>query len=888
MGFDLGDLNPVRILAGKGSIGQSGLAPLLEAVALNAVLPGLGMEALSPMETALAVGGANAVASGSIQKGLMAGIGAYGASGLMGGVSDLGLQSTIGDQVASGSLSQAEGETAEAYQQRVQDAIAKAKGIGSSTGALSNLGSGLSAAANSPSALANQMGGYGSLAKSGLMALAPMAAAAVPTTPMPSTSSPTARIMPYHYSMGRYTSEGSIPASNFQGFNQPTYVTGANGGLTSYASGGSVERYDGGGATDPNINAVYDPNTINSYIAQHNLSGDALTAAEQQFHVTPQQVNYAQGLAQGDTATPGLYVNGSNAANAAQGITQGSTATPGLYVNGSPAAAAAENAPVYNTYTPDQIAQYVQTSGINLNDPAAVAAAEKTSNIDPAAYNAWAASNANPFSAAALANPTTASVNAFDASLGTNPANIDIGNAVHTAYADTGATSNLAGNVAGNTQLAQEMDAWHVPPSQMAAALKMDPATIQKLYDAVDPKGPYASPAAKTVTPTPTPTPSGTNTVTTQNGTVLNTYTAPGTNVPTVLNPVNRTTTNVTAPTNIATAPASALASGVGGSNALVNPNGTISQPAMSPNAPTMSQIIDAYTKGGGHVGGSPGPVATSNTGQSAADYAYLMGKSDVNPILNPITPTGQISKDYGTSVMGLPEQDISTKQYLFDPATKKYVTNPDFMPVTYDPNTGKQSYGMSNKQITSYLSSNPNLSDSDWLNWMHGNNISAEQLAAATGVPLAEVLQHIKTAQGTAASTASSNTGVGTTTTSGDTSGIATGGSINAAGGGAMYAQGGIGHLGDYSDGGRLLKGPGDGVSDSIPATIGQGRPARLADGEFVVPARIVSELGNGSTDAGARKLYAMMDRVQSARGGTVGKGRVAKNTQADRYLPA
>jgi hypothetical protein len=94
--------------------------------------------------------------------------------------------------------------------------------------------------------------------------------------------------------------------------------------------------------------------------------------------------------------------------------------------------------------------------------------------------------------------------------------------------------------------------------------------------------------------------------------------------------------------------------------------------------------------------------------------------------------------------------------------------------------------------------------------------------------------------------------------------------------------------HLGDYSDGGRLLKGPGDGVSDSIPAMIGQRRPARLADGEFVVPARIVSELGNGSTDAGARKLYAMMDRVQRARGGTTGKGKVAKNSRADKFLPA
>ena len=100
--------------------------------------------------------------------------------------------------------------------------------------------------------------------------------------------------------------------------------------------------------------------------------------------------------------------------------------------------------------------------------------------------------------------------------------------------------------------------------------------------------------------------------------------------------------------------------------------------------------------------------------------------------------------------------------------------------------------------------------------------------------------------------------------------------------------AGGGISHLGDYSDGGRLLKGPGDGVSDSIPASIGNRQPARLADGEFVVPARIVSEIGNGSTEAGARKLYAMMDRVQRARRKTTGKGQVARNTKAEKLLPA
>jgi hypothetical protein len=108
----------------------------------------------------------------------------------------------------------------------------------------------------------------------------------------------------------------------------------------------------------------------------------------------------------------------------------------------------------------------------------------------------------------------------------------------------------------------------------------------------------------------------------------------------------------------------------------------------------------------------------------------------------------------------------------------------------------------------------------------------------------------------------------------------------------GGMMASGGISdaqyNLGGYSDGGRLLRGPGDGVSDSIPAVIGKKQPARLADGEFVVPARIVSELGNGSTEAGARKLYAMMDRIQKTRGKTVGKGKVAKNSRADKYLPA
>jgi hypothetical protein len=99
------------------------------------------------------------------------------------------------------------------------------------------------------------------------------------------------------------------------------------------------------------------------------------------------------------------------------------------------------------------------------------------------------------------------------------------------------------------------------------------------------------------------------------------------------------------------------------------------------------------------------------------------------------------------------------------------------------------------------------------------------------------------------------------------------------AAGGGIMHGIGG------YSDGGRMLKGPGDGMSDSIPATIGSKQPARLADGEFVVPADVVSHLGNGSTDAGAKRLYGMMDKIRKAR---TGKKKQAPEVKADKYLPA
>lgn len=81
----------------------------------------------------------------------------------------------------------------------------------------------------------------------------------------------------------------------------------------------------------------------------------------------------------------------------------------------------------------------------------------------------------------------------------------------------------------------------------------------------------------------------------------------------------------------------------------------------------------------------------------------------------------------------------------------------------------------------------------------------------------------------------------------------------------------------------GGFLRGDGDGMSDSIPATINDKQPARLADGEFVVPADVVAHLGNGSSKAGAQRLYEMMARVRKARTGTT---KQAPEIKAEKFV--
>jgi hypothetical protein len=82
-----------------------------------------------------------------------------------------------------------------------------------------------------------------------------------------------------------------------------------------------------------------------------------------------------------------------------------------------------------------------------------------------------------------------------------------------------------------------------------------------------------------------------------------------------------------------------------------------------------------------------------------------------------------------------------------------------------------------------------------------------------------------------------------------------------------------------------RYLSGATDGMADKIPARIGNNQEARLSHGEFVIPADVVGHLGNGNSEAGAQRLYAMMDRIRKARTGNVKQG---KKINPDKFMPA
>jgi hypothetical protein len=131
-------------------------------------------------------------------------------------------------------------------------------------------------------------------------------------------------------------------------------------------------------------------------------------------------------------------------------------------------------------------------------------------------------------------------------------------------------------------------------------------------------------------------------------------------------------------------------------------------------------------------------------------------------------------------------------------------------------------------------------------------------------------------------------------TTMSGDIPQFSAGG-VNMQDGGFVVPADTVSHFGNGSTdaglkllgsrlGAKPIKGRGDGMSDSIAATINGKQPARIADGEAYVPPEMVKKIGKGSSETGAKRLYNMMDKVRHARTGTKKQG---KQIKADKYLP-
>ena len=934
-----GEVHGLQALAMKhgGSLTINPDTGLPEANFLKSLLPIIAGFALGPAGfglmsagmAGLTVGGVTALATGSLQKGLMAGLGAYGGAGLGGGLSELGAGELAQQGISESMPTLAEGATQTQiadYAKQVNDLRTAGLESASKLPMADKLSAGFSSASASPMDAFN-------FAKDNKMALgmaaAPiMADMMVPTTTKSAPVQSPGRIVEKRWDGRQFVPVASTDASVFNAsgrtFSDP-YRGYNDGGIVALAGGGDVQRFaigrlveggplTGGAGLDMN-NEIYkyfsDPAT-QALLASGN--DKAVAQALQDRNYSLADVAKATGTQDKLADYEKRFVN--------------AVATPGI------------TAGQFNEYTAD-----VGLTGQNL-----ATALQNSGQSQSAQY---ALTHRLDDATGLGANPTQQMQNFYGAT----------GYTTGSAPGDQGGLQGLYLNINdAATRLQNKINAGTLTAAE-ARTLSQGEMTRLGL-SAGDVKAATGFDLAnlfkdKAVVKDTVTGGTGNDTVTGGGGNdivVPSGYHLENGVLVKNISATQNTTTNVATPTDLFTAPATSLPVGVSGNTgpsqigggATVNPNGTITTSPRIPGIPVggftgIKGLRDAYTKGGGSLGYTSPKfdnledftekyVNKRMSGDSLAAYNYLSGKGGAKyPVKSGV---GQISEDYATAVLGYPAR--GNLPYIYNKTTGKMDVNPDYVAPGRDA-AGNVTYSMSLNDIKSSLKDTP-LSGQALYDWAMSNNLSAQQIADATGRSLSSVYSDFRAGSKAAAKkkeddkaagifidqsgSGSSDSGGGPGGTGpggvggaggpGSTSAVGAGdiggmdsvdaeggyysrGKLNyraknmAMGGATGYALGGLGSLGGYSDGGRLLKGPGDGVSDSIPATIGRKQqPARLADGEFVVPARIVSELGNGSTDAGAKKLYAMLDRVQRARGKTTGKNKVAANSRADKYLPA
>jgi len=884
-----GEVHGLQALAIKhgGSLTTNPDTGLPEANFLKSLLPMLAGFALGPagfglvssaMGAGAIVGGITGIATGSLSKGLMAGLGAYGGFGIGESLAGLGASEMSAGKIAS-AMPEYTGNAVE-YADKVNALRAETLASANAPGAIpamDKVSAGFSSATASPMDALN-------FAKDNKMVLgaaaAPiMADMMVPTTTKASTPMAPGRIREKRWDGRQFVDVASTDANvyNTSGRNFSDLYRGYNnGGIVALAGGGDVQHFAIGDLVKADIDKAY-------------AAGDYAKVNE---------------LAQANKITA------ADVADTYKGFDTSGLAGLGINLFTPPAQQAA---PAYTSYTPEQIGSYLTT-----NPTADIAAATKTTNADPAAVNAYLASIADPFKGSTDTTGGSGVLGIYNQmkAQGIDPNELyaaEIANdpkyagytqpMIQKAYDLSKGAYSLSDQLKGNVSdkdWVKFMDDNKYSIDDAAQAFGLSRNEVKSRYDAVK------AAETKVITKDTITGATGNDTVTGATGNdiiVPSGYHLENGVLVKNISATQNTTTTVDTPTDLYTAPATSLPVGVSGNTgpsqigggATVNANGTITTSPRIPGIPVggftgMKNLRDVYTQGGGSLGYTSPTFKTIEDfnakylnrmgGDSRAAYDYLTGKGGAAyPTKSGV---GQISQDYATAVLGYPAR--GNLPYIYNKATGRMDVNPDYVAPGRD-SAGNVTYSMSLNDIKTSLKDTP-LSGQALYEWAMSNNLSAQQIADATGRPLSSVYSDFRAGSKSKTAADKKKTDDDAAAAAANSQQESTG---LASGGMPSYALGGLGTLGGYSDGGRLLKGPGDGVSDSIPATIGRKQqPARLADGEFVVPARIVSELGNGSTDAGAKKLYAMMDRVQRARGKTTGKNKVAANSRADKYLPA
>lgn len=742
------------------------LLPAIIGFGLNMFAPGIGSAIGSALGTSaavgtgLAVGGFEALRTGDLGRGLMAGLGAYGGASLGAGLSSLG--SSAAENAAI--LAQTGGE--EATGQILQEAARKGAADFAAQPFMDRLGQGVSAAINSPSALAQSLGGNKELMKTGLALAAPIVAdeGVQTTTKMPTSEG---YLRPYVYDPYTQGLTAMTPVSNKDAYAPPSPPGGKSGGLAAALAGGGAVAFADGGTTQK-IQEWWKANegkgdqaALDKWLATSGYSAADIAKALPQFSVTDLNKAIATAMTRQEVLdrqeSRGLY----QAAHEKlfPGTDPGFVITP--HVDDPRNAYSKAILDEVKKMTAGQPAKtYSTTSAVPQEEIEAYKARLREKDPNLAEFMEWRLGEMDPMQHQRIGTLMA----------GKNPYDLD-----DNQFAQWKAAMERGAQRAGGT------------PEWLQADWRKTQAARNAAYDAEQERRRKEAAGS---------------------GFVIGGSGGGG--------------------------------SGGGGTGVGGGGGG------------------GGGGSGGGGGGGGTGPITITPPPPPPPPYvrpdSFDPGKVPIDrlPTIEQKKPEDVMSGESLNAYLALMGKgSTATKQWDTAPM-RPYLPGAGQSPffIQRDGTVTKPS-GVSTTTTTPVTPNltNPAIYPSEpagpGMEWYYDGSKWAKR-------PMTE---------------------------------------INAAAGGglmAAYADGGASSLGGYSDGGRLLRGPGDGVSDSIPATIANRRPARLADGEFVVPARIVSELGNGSTEAGARKLYAMMDRVQKARGKTTGKGRVAVNSRADKHLPA